>query len=597
MHRMNLLLTLFVFGILTGTLPAAEVNVYVQPDTVRKGQVFQLIVEARGEQVSEPQLPKIDGLNINTTPNITEDRWSLSPAGQEHIKIRGYRAYAEQAMTITIPPITVEIDGKPEQSKTFQLKILEPNVAEPAQSTTPSTPNKPSSSAGNTQLSWDDLLIAQSEVDKTSVYIQQPIILRLKRLEIRHPRVQVRVYEETEPQTQGFYVTAIDPGTFFPTTTTINGFEYQVTECIRVLYPTQSGELRIEPWECRGAARVRDGLRFIDNELNPISDVLLIHVKPLPPAPESFSGAVGKFQLESSLEPRETTEGVPVVLTLRVQGNGNPNAIGQPKIPEVQNVTMSLSDTTVSQVPNPSEPTFEKVFRYNVTPLKSGEILIPEFEFTYFDPDLETYVPQKSGPFSLVVKPALKSEKRFIDFSKSQGSEQRQVEILGHDINPIVLEISGLSAKHSNRFFTWFAIVFPVAAYSVVALAASRQRKLKSNPSYARFRLAKRRALTKLKNIKDSSDPVGEVYRVLISFLADKLDKAEASLTTSDIEKLLEDSGVNDTLRATVLRILRKCERSRYASASVSPEELDALVQGATAVVTELESHFRSTRC
>ena len=54
------------------------------------------------------------------------------------------------------------------------------------------------------------------------------------------------------------------------------------------------------------------------------SNSLQLDVQPLPqPAPEGFSGAVGQFELKSTLAPAQLKTGEPVTWTLTLSGTGN----------------------------------------------------------------------------------------------------------------------------------------------------------------------------------------------------------------------------------------------------------------------------------
>lgn len=595
----RLLAALVIAGVFLAPIASADVTVWVQPDVVRQGEPFQIIVEARGGRVSEPQLPEIPDLAVNGRPNITEDRWSLNALTQEHAKVRGYRAYAKRSGVIEIPPVSVDIDGNKERSKAVQLTVLEPGEArtDPQEDTVVwGAQSAPAQGAGD--LSWDDLLLAYAEADKTTVYVQEPILLTMKRLEIIHPRVQVRVVEQVEPGAQGFYVIPVERQAISmrPEMVNLDGFSYRVTEEMRILYPTAPGELTIGPWVCRGLARRRDGLRFIDNELEASSKPIRIQARPLPPPPRAFSGAVGQFEIDAALESSQTVQGVPVKLAVRIMGKGNPHAIGQPPFPSLEGASVTEPDTATVAIPNPNAPAFEKSFTYRITPVRPGEVSVPTFEFVYFDPELGNYVTKRLGPFVLSAAPASETSQRFVDYSGVQLQEQNGVSVVGHDIHPIVTTVGPLGPDTLPPLAAPVAIVAPALAYAGFAAALARRRRFAQDSGFARAYQARNKARKKLKEAHASKDPAQEVCHALIGFVADKFDVPQAGLTAADVEQLLSGAGVDSDLAANTLEILRKCERARYASAAVSPDEAGALAQGGFAVVDQLESFFRRRR-
>ena len=73
---------------------------------------------------------------------------------------------------------------------------------------------------------------------------------------------------------------------------------------------------------------------FVQPRMEPISvtsDQPTIEVRPLPPAPPDFGGAVGRFKLTSKVVPREAAIGEPITWTLELTGTGNwPDIAGLP---------------------------------------------------------------------------------------------------------------------------------------------------------------------------------------------------------------------------------------------------------------------------
>ncbi len=127
------------------------------------------------------------------------------------------------------------------------------------------------------------------------------------------------------------------------------------------------------------------------------SDQPAIEVRPLPPAPAGFTGAVGQFRLTSKIIPEKAAVGEPVTWTLELSGTGNwPDLAGLP----AREVS---KDFQVVQPKAKRTPTEGKLFEVTLTedvvlvPTKSGSYELGPVNFSYFDP--------KSGSYKTISAP------------------------------------------------------------------------------------------------------------------------------------------------------------------------------------------------
>jgi hypothetical protein len=122
-----------------------------------------------------------------------------------------------------------------------------------------------------------------------------------------------------------------------------------------------------------------------------MSNTPTLEVRPLPPAPEGFNGAVGAFKLTSKVVPTTTTVGEPVTWTLELSGTGN-----WPDVPGLPPREVS-KDFQVVQPKAKRKPTAGKLFTATLTedvvllPTAAGSYPLEPVHFTYFDPASGTY--------------------------------------------------------------------------------------------------------------------------------------------------------------------------------------------------------------
>jgi len=121
------------------------------------------------------------------------------------------------------------------------------------------------------------------------------------------------------------------------------------------------------------------------------SDTPTIDVRPLPPAPAGFTGAVGSFKLVSKVVPERAAVGEPITWTLELSGTGNwPDIAGLP--PREVSRDFQVIAPTAKRA-----PVEKKLFDAKLTedvvlmPTRPGTYPLRPVTFSYFDPESGTY--------------------------------------------------------------------------------------------------------------------------------------------------------------------------------------------------------------
>ncbi|HEY5078690.1 MAG TPA: BatD family protein [Opitutaceae bacterium] len=116
-----------------------------------------------------------------------------------------------------------------------------------------------------------------------------------------------------------------------------------------------------------------------------------IDVRPLPPAPAGFMGAVGSFKIESKVVPRQVNAGEPVTWTVVLSGSGN-----WPQIRGLPSREAPADFQVIQPKPKRTQPP-GKVFEGSISedivliPTTAGTYDLPPLAFTYFDPAAGSY--------------------------------------------------------------------------------------------------------------------------------------------------------------------------------------------------------------
>ena len=126
-----------------------------------------------------------------------------------------------------------------------------------------------------------------------------------------------------------------------------------------------------------------------------------IDVNPLPPAPSSFSGLVGLYELSAHAEPRNLKVGDPTTLEVRISGQPYMRDVAVPAIEEARSL---VRDFKVERMPGAlTVGGASKVFHYRLRPKRDDVRLIPPLELTLFDPLEAQFVSRSTRAIPLKV--------------------------------------------------------------------------------------------------------------------------------------------------------------------------------------------------
>lgn len=140
------------------------------------------------------------------------------------------------------------------------------------------------------------------------------------------------------------------------------------------------------------------------------SNAPTLTIKPLPPPPADFSGAVGQFTFTSKVIPASVAVGEPVTWTLALNGTGN--------WPDISGLPGRQASQDFQVVPSKPKRELKNGSLFDATlsedavliPTKPGSYVLPPAEFTYFDPKAGRYKTLTTGNFTVTVTPAAENK-------------------------------------------------------------------------------------------------------------------------------------------------------------------------------------------
>ena len=417
---------------------------------------------------------------------------------------------------------------------------------------------------------------------------------------------------QTRSDFEGFWVEKefdyVDnpPGRISGTQTTVEGEPFSDYLLARLaLFPTASGEVRIDPINLQVQVRADRsdsfGSFFFDRDRSIFrrSSPLSVTVLPLPQEgrPASFTGAVGDYRLEVSIDRTESRVNDAVSLRVNLTGVGQIRTAGEPSLPAL--VDFRTFDPTVEESGSFQEGELvgSRSWEYVLVPLAPGAQSIPPVVFSYFDPAAAAYRTLRSDPVPLQIARADGPE-----IPMQPGLARRAVTQLQQDIAFIKLP-SGELRNRSGPFHRSGAYLALLAMPFVLngALLAWKVRGVRLQADVGRRRWSGApRTFRRAMRLAESSRTAGEVtafhagiYAALTGLVADRENLAAAGLTRPRLHDILKGAGVDGVVRQEMERILDACDAARFAPGAVDETAMRKLAERATAVARQLQESRR----
>lgn len=568
------------------------------PSQVAVGKPFQLTYVADGS-ADGISMPDVDGLTVLMGPSTMTSSSHSYINGKFQSSRQTTYTYVVKATkegSITIAPAKVKADGKTIMSNSVTVKAVK---------------GEQQTSGGNQQSSGqrasgssDDLFLRQT-LSKTTVYEGEATELvtkvytrvSLQRLvDIEYPKLAEFVSNDMGESNISFHSEYID------------GKEYQVGVLSRKsIIPQKSGKLTIEPTTAEFTVRkpsrssnsifdfFQDGSQLTNQSVK--SSSVTLNVKPLPDGkPAGFSGGVGQFKFNVSVEPTDTKVDNSVQVKVTVEGTGNLKILSLPK-PQFHQDFDSFDPSSKNDLQSVAAGfSGKRTDEYLIIPRREGSFEIPQMQFSYFDPQKGAYVRQTQGPFTINVAKGDGTQSNQGGTVTFSGSGPEKVTYTGSDIR--YLHKSG-SLTRKDDFFVlsplfWVLTLLPVAALGALTVVYRKRMYDNANVSLVKSRKANKAARKRLKQaaryIKEEKREAffDEVMRALWGYLSDKLTLPLSVLTKDNARDKMAEHGVPAEAADEFMNLLEECEFARYAPASVSAT-MDEVYNKAVGVIEKIE--------
>ena len=576
------------------------------PSTVIVDKPFQLVytVNATGKDLKVPEFANFEVLagpfeSRSSSYQIINGKTSSSLSVSYTFTLQGLKTG-----TYSVPPASITVDGQKHSSNGLSIKVLPDDGSDAAGG------SSASQAGANTAKITNDKIFIRTNVSKSSVYEQEPVVVTYKLYTLADV---AGMNNMKMPDFNGFLKQELDQNQNKQLSyENFNGKNYGTIVLYQVLlYPQRTGDITIDKANFEAVVRVQNKTQvrsifddFFDSYTNVnknlVAPAVKVKVYPLPGAkPAGFSGTVGQLSMSSTISATQVKANEAVTLKVVISGNGNMKLIKNPdiKLPEGFEIydpkVNNNFKTTTSGVSG------TKTIEYLFIPRNAGDFEIPAAEFTYFDLQEKTYKTLRTPVYNLKV---LKGEGGESVVSGTYVNKE-DVKQLGKDIRFIETKPFKLTKKTEPVFGTvegWILYLIPLLVALFLFIVLKRKALENSNIEFVRNKKANKQAQKRLKmaqkllNEGKKDQFYEEVLKAVWSYLSDKLAIPAASLTKERVEAELSLKGVNADAIKQFTDILNTCEFARYAPNS-GQQEMGNLYSEAIDAISNLEDIIKKS--
>ena len=194
------------------------------------------------------------------------------------------------------------------------------------------------------------------------------------------------------------------------------------------------------------------------------SDTLKIVVMPYPEAPPAdFTGAVGQFSIETSMDTSEVSVNEAVTLQISLKGTGNLNQFKLNSFKFPQNMEVFPPTASFQRDEFRDQLTGEQKFEYILIPRQAGKYVINPIALTFFDPNVDRFKTIKSKPMSIQVNQNIQLA------NESSINNKEVIDIIANDIRFIKTDPK-INYKSKDSSITFWILTPYLMSFACFAL-------------------------------------------------------------------------------------------------------------------------------
>lgn len=209
--------------------------------------------------------------------------------------------------------------------------------------------------------------------------------------------------------------------------------------------------------------------------------------------------------------------------------------------------------------------TGKKIWEYILIPRESGEIKLPEIEFSFFQIKTKTWKRIRAKPININVEQGKITTNNNINSKLTK----QQIKFLDKDIRYIHKSDKKIeSQKYDFKFFIYF-LSFIIFLVPYFLNRFTNYRIITKSGRKSKY--AKKKALKYLNN--SSQDTFEKASNAFYSYLKDKLELSTGSLDPASVKSILEHK-ISVELLGKAYNLLISCDKGRFSIDSKEKEPI-----------------------
>jgi len=431
----------------------AEVTAGVDRTHLRAGEELTLTIRARS-RASDPveiMVPSLNGFTIVGTRDMTEVSFN-GGSGSVRTTVRELQLRAQQPGALLIgpvrarqgvsvvatDPILVTVDSAADRT----ASTLSP-LARSLLESTPPPLSRRADRVALTMLVPSDSVYAGEQVDLiAAAWIPRELGQRMR----RQPLLTL-----VTPEGVWAYPAAISSGVAL--SRQVGGRWIDLYIAHEVVFPLTAGRLIIPPASVEYALPVSFSFFSREERYMLRSDSIAITVLPLPATTPPTNVVGEKLSLELQIDPAATRVGEPVDASVTITGIGNVALWPEPPLKWPAGFRVYPAQTDVRIAPDAGRIAGSKTVHFLGVPDSSGNFVLPELRYSYFNATAGRYETATTAPRALAVAP---------------GAEPRAARVLP----PLLPARGDLAADIVSRrlgWQGWLALLLVPPAFAALA--------------------------------------------------------------------------------------------------------------------------------
>lgn len=573
----------------------------IPPRQVIAGNKFNVTFRLKDADGNGLKAPQIDGCTLLYGPSTsTTQSYQMINGNTSSSTTTDYSFIykADKAGTFTIGSASINVDGKTYTTQPVKFTVLPADQAQSGNQSSNVRVDDYNTQTSDKQVSANDVFV-RIILSRSKAYEQEAIECTIK----LYTKYSISSFmPTTQPNFDGFLIEEINLQPELNQMENYNGQNYMTAilkKCI--IFPQKSGKLTINSGKYditvvqyeRINMGFFGGTRPVEKKIKVSSNSASINIEPLPqPQPDGFTGAVGKFSIDSKLvgSSFRTNEAASLVYT--VKGTGNIKYIKEPVIDFPSEFEQYTPKADIKASVSGSNVSGSMTVEYTFIPQSVGTFTIGADKFVYFDPSSRQYVTLTTPSYSLDVKKGVNAPSAVSDVNK------QDIKAKNTDILHIKLGDKAPQKEHTYIVYTlvyWTVYIVALLCLVFIIYMYGKQIKAAADVQGRKLARANKTARRRLKVAKSFMDTHSrdkfyeELLRAMWGYLGDKLSIPASQLSRETISNELAAFGAPENLSDTLIEILDECEMARYSPAQ-SDEQIEKLYSKATDAINGMEN-------